>query len=130
MRIISIHAPHVGCDDMLTASWQAERDFNPRTPCGVRPDSVTYDLAAYAFQSTHPMWGATSWFIVIKFVNASISIHAPHVGCDNSRKAERERLKYFNPRTPCGVRRTRPSHIDMDGEISIHAPHVGCDRWL
>ena len=34
---ISIHAPHAGCDRHLGADHHGRRDFNPRTPCGVRP---------------------------------------------------------------------------------------------
>ena len=34
---------------------------------------------------------------------------------------------YFNPRTPCGVRRPRPDGCADGGAISIHAPRVGCD---
>ena len=56
------------------------------------------------FQSAHPVWGATS------------------------RNSSCRPSPYFNPRTPCGVRRSstlvsQPSHA-----ISIHAPRVGCDR--
>ena len=62
-------------------------------------------LCAYLcqFQSTHPLRGATP-------TGYSCCI------C----------LSYFNPRTPCGVRRTyiAPSLLL---EISIHAPLAGCD---
>ena len=34
----------------------------------------------------------------------SISIHAPRVGCDTPSRCLRVRVKYFNPRTPRGVR--------------------------
>ena len=39
------------------------------------------------------------------WINANISIHAPRVGCDFSRSGDGARPAYFNPRTPCGVRR-------------------------
>ena len=55
------------------------------------------------FQSTHPMRGAT---LCRPFERrrGTISIHAPHAGCD--RKASRILISNsdFNPRTPCGVR--------------------------
>ncbi len=80
-------------------------NFNPRTPCGVRPGNdkgniTTLDISIHAplagcdpemirvtlqrliFQSTHPLRGATSNF-------------------DRCRSL----WIYFNPRTPCGVRR-------------------------
>ena len=79
---ISIHAPRVGCDateqeirqhnqrfQSTHPVWGATKfmeepvwgfeDFNPRTPCGVRP------LAE-----------------LLKENMAGISIHAPRVGCD------------------------------------------------
>ena len=56
-------------------------DFNPRTPCGVRPP--------HTGELVHPL---------------HISIHAPRVGCDMCIKSPHENNKYFNPRTPCGVR--------------------------
>ena len=107
---VSIHAPRAGCDISCPA-WKTAsiRSFNPRTPCGVRlertfasmPDFVVSihapragcDLGWIAksalqvvFQSTHPVRGATTvWpeFAVLP--------------------------QCFNPRTPCGVRRSRAS---------------------
>ena len=80
--IISIHAPHAGCDffssnytleDIKFQSTHPMRgatfgramidsngdDFNPRTPCGVRPLEQQQTLESLRFQSTHPMRGAT-----------------------------------------------------------------------
>ena len=37
--VISIHAPHAGCDLPPSVTARAFRHFNPRTPCGVRPPS-------------------------------------------------------------------------------------------
>ena len=34
---ISIHAPRVGCDRVRVLSLHVDVNFNPRTPCGVRP---------------------------------------------------------------------------------------------
>ncbi len=55
------------------------------------------------FQSTHPLRGATGieagWGI-----EAGISIHAPLAGCDVFWTVFTEAWRYFNPRTPCGVR--------------------------
>ena len=82
-----------------------QSDFNPRTPCGVRrsnagihcctypisihaplagcdPEMIRVTLQRLIFQSTHPLRGATSNF-------------------DRCRSL----WIYFNPRTPCGVRR-------------------------
>ena len=125
-RDISIHAPRVGCDQVVEYDgldslifqsthpvwgatmiltpkctvikfqsthpvWGAtprsviflpsDINFNPRTPCGVRPDiAISYDLTEQ-FQSTHPVWGAT-YIGQATWTSSYISIHAPRVGCD------------------------------------------------
>ena len=59
------------------------------------------------FQSTHPLRGATACVASVTS-NSSISIHAPLAGCDCRSKDRRSSVYYFNPRTPCGVRRSCP----------------------
>ena len=104
-HVISIHAPHAGCDlfntNNLNALSQFQSthpmrgatilpgalisnltDFNPRTPCGVR----------LKFRPPVPPAGR-------------ISIHAPHAGCDQKHDPGLLLHYNFNPRTPCGVRR-------------------------
>ena len=56
--------------------------FNPRTPCGVRPDSSPVTSAPIKFQSTHPVRGATH-DPSNQRDTAEISIHAPRAGCDS-----------------------------------------------
>ena len=79
---ISIHAPHAGCDGRALPPARQDHDFNPRTPCGVRPRHVANIIKRW-----------------------EISIHAPHAGCDLLGKVAMGNAKHFNPRTPCGVRR-------------------------
>ena len=123
---ISIHAPRAGCDReqlrakkhlanfnprtpcgvRLTRGNEPERisHFNPRTPCGVRHDQPqTVCPCQSKFQSTHPMRGATE-LITADDQTETISIHAPHAGCDAGAAMAGETMAYFNPRTPCGVR--------------------------
>ena len=83
----------------------AQADFNPRTPCGVRQSGAGGKNTWKAFQSTHPMRGAT-----LKFEDGALKIRED-----------------FNPRTPCGVRRLCVLHLVQEVYISIHAPHAGCD---
>ncbi len=124
---ISIHAPHAGCDAALCRKCRVSFNFNPRTPCGVRRGVDTYGRKTAQFQSTHPMRGATA-ADAIALHAASISIHAPHAGCDRHSRRVALRLDDFNPRTPCGVRREHLIHFGGFKTISIHAPHAGCDR--
>ena len=101
---ISIHAPRAGCD---VGHWQKSRNrryFNPRTPCGVRQNSLH-----------------------LRFRRSQISIHAPRAGCDSCREISMQGWRYFNPRTPCGVRRSGNPDDGYTKIISIHAPRAGCD---
>ena len=59
-------------------------NFNPRTPCGVRPVMCSNRVQWLSFQSTHPVWGATRKSQGPEPSNQLISIHAPRVGCDLS----------------------------------------------
>ena len=80
------------------------RNFNPRTPCGVRPRPPRVGRVVTVFQSTHPLRGATN--IVPRAMRSyTISIHAPLAGCDRARQLPALR----------------------DVAISIHAPLAGCD---
>ncbi len=148
-RRISIHAPHAGCDRLCRSPAARKLNFNPRTPCGVRPRLDRQGQTEPVFQSTHPMRGATQGHrrlrgrhaISIHAPHAGcdpiiegvpdeqdlISIHAPHAGCDSSPTAGWRSATYFNPRTPCGVRQAGYKILMHVHDISIHAPHAGCD---
>ena len=104
------------------------------------------------FQSTLPVWGATSAGSA-RSASALISIHAPRVGSDGRCCRWHSPLRHFNPRSPCGERplsqsecwTTLPSFQstlpvwgatgedpaeDDATEISIHAPRVGSDAQV
>ena len=124
-KSISIHAPRVGCDFpdgtmqyMFSISIHA-----PRVGCDIL---VRLLGLAHIFQSTHPVWGATNTHHM-ESLSSFISIHAPRVGCDSKTTSNTRNNIDFNPRTPCGVRRTRQSWHFLCLRISIHAPRVGCD---
>ena len=126
---ISIHAPLAGCDRRKDTRYRGCGDFNPRTPCGVRPEilipevilenfnprtpcGVRLGLLAFKrvfakFQSTHPLRGATI-LPSDSVATRAISIHAPLAGCDGSSEKASKMPLNFNPRTPCGVRRVTP----------------------
>ena len=61
-RRVSIHAPRVGCDQVVPQRPNQGHSFNPRTPCGMRPGSRRKGNHYLLFQSTHPVWDAT-WFL-------------------------------------------------------------------
>ena len=107
-----------------------DQDFDPRTPCGVRltPESRAFSLSI--FQSTHPMRGATrrKWDYMVGPVQFQ-STH-PMRGATYGEYFIRRTSLYFNPRTPCGVRRSFLFFSSALVCISIHAPHAGCDTVL
>ena len=49
----------MGSDDAQIALGQLNAHFNPRSPCGERPDTLIRGYAKLLFQSTLPVWGAT-----------------------------------------------------------------------
>ena len=101
---ISIHAPREGCDWITSAPATKEFDnFNPRTPRGVRQFHQPSYSATGGFQSTHPARGATSTSNSSR-ARIAISIHAPREGCDRMGAHTQSDGRYFNPRTPRGVR--------------------------
>ena len=123
---ISIHAPRVGSDPSVLGAWCRGHNFNPRSPCGERPYTAARHAYHRIFQSTLPVWGATSVWVE-SFVSKRISIHAPRVGSDSSSCIPRWMTPNFNPRSPCGERLADWSDPEAVREISIHAPRVGSD---
>ncbi len=55
--------------------------FNPRPPCGERPQIDRKLIKAGLFQSTPPVWGATDLLPAASPIQ-NVSIHAPRVGSD------------------------------------------------
>ena len=74
---ISIHAPLAGCDQNDKEDFSLYNDFNPRTPCGVRPGSCFICRVIFA-----------------------ISIHAPLAGCDIEHVLQRLHPKIFQSTHP------------------------------
>ena len=76
------------------------------------------------FQSTHPVRGATSRF-PRQPSHRRISIHAPRAGCDLPEDFAALLLLDFNPRTPCGVRRSSQGSQHQDGKFQSTHPVRG-----
>ena len=119
---ISIHAPLAGCDLCRRFNASCIGYFNPRTPCGVRPFSAATVSPPSAFQSTHPLRGATiprsqGGLGVEQFQSTHplrgatdfpdgpvllllISIHAPLAGCDTRTFTQSTRTNSFQSTHP------------------------------
>ena len=105
LPVISIHAPHAGCDVLIPMSAKTVDGISihaPHAGC----DLVVFALPPIAVISIHaPHAGCDVPFLYCTYIILHISIHAPHAGCDASvAYAIHSILAYFNPRTPCGVR--------------------------
>ena len=98
-------APCGARHDLCTGRQTGLNDFNPRTPCGVRRGVSIVAVVGRAFQSTHPLRGATLCPCAFTCL-----------------------LLHFNPRAPCGVRRKEfQDYSKRFHDISIHAPLAGRD---
>ena len=123
---ISIHAPLAGCDCSIVITAIDIRNFNPRTPCGVRPIVVQMSPTYCNFNPRTPCGVRHRKFELVLYPD-SISIHAPLAGCDTGENQYCKSALHFNPRTPCGVRHLSRADERQATQISIHAPLAGCD---
>ena len=58
-RVVSIHALLAECDAGRQVAFRPVHRFNPRTPCGVRPQDCPQKRRTRLFQSTHSLRSAT-----------------------------------------------------------------------
>ena len=100
--MISTHTPHVGCDDIIRATY-LDMFISTHTPhVGCDPKNLWYYLLH--FISTHtPHVGCDGRFSCTETTD-KISTHTPHVGCDVNAINLRVEIANFNSHTPCGVR--------------------------
>ena len=76
---------------------------------------------ALKFQSTRPMRGATRRGLDLSGLR-HISIHAPHAGRDELTSRSYEDKDDFNPRAPCGARRSSLSASSTQPNFNPRAP--------
>ena len=141
--------PMRGATPPLTISIHRASDFNPRTPCGVRP---VFEPLVKCISDFNPRTPCGVRHGNLIFAHRSSRNFNPRTPCGVRRLSMQPQLRivHFNPRTPCGVRRFRTvtksfcflfqSTHPMRGatthtcigvgrqKISIHAPHAGCDN--
>ena len=103
MYDVSIHALLAECDNTLPDGPLLPPSFNPRTPCGVRPEYSRVPSPVPRFQSTHSLRSATVT-AAGETETIMVSIHALLAECDGLRENDEGQDAGFNPRTPCGVR--------------------------
>ena len=124
---ISIHAPRVGSDRQGFPLEHAGGDFNPRSPCGERREEEIRAAQSQEFQSTLPVWGATTSsnsFLLPRLFQSTL----PVWGATKALMLKRQIDSNFNPRSPCGERPKQKHQHNQLLKISIHAPRVGSDQ--
>ncbi len=103
--LVSIHAPHAGCDSRHNESVGKPLSFNSRTPCGVRPCPMSLPTLLICVSIHAPHAGCDLQMVQTIVNGMLVSIHAPHAGCDQNGDLS----------------------DDFPEMVSIHAPHAGCD---
>ena len=81
IHVISIHTPLAGSDRKTLKTSANSWNFNPHSPCGERPATVTLFFPDTLFQSTLPLRGATR-LQKQSGMTIKISIHTPLAGSD------------------------------------------------
>ena len=106
--------------------WRRLADFNPRAPCGARRSSSRWMATSALFQSTRPVWGATSSRCLIRTIYPNFNPRAP-CGARLSPECPCIRIKQFQSTRPVWGATSRCGKGYGAGGISIHAPRVGRD---
>ena len=103
--LVSIHAPRAGRDCSAASHQRRQRCFNPRAPCGARPQARRLPPDSSCFN--------------------------PRAPCGARLRAIRRILggNCFNPRAPCGARRFPFTKKRSIKRVSIHAPRAGRDFY-
>ena len=102
------------------------KNFNPRTPGGVRRRLAGAGNAENKFQSTHPGWGATRTQAIISGSRWDFNPRTPG-GVRLQAIAEAAGLKKFQSTHPGWGATAVFLRLRKARGISIHAPRVGCD---
>ena len=150
MQTISIHVPRAGYDFLKPAYLREEKDFYPRTPCGVRQELVEADRQDRIISIHVPRAGYDCQKHFCPLCNG-ISIHVPRAGYDrpvcSQRVASAKFLSTYPVRgttlvlltllqiTPVflstypvrGTTYAYTEELARNEAISIHVPRAGYD---
>ena len=143
-----------GARQSRPAKASSFQDFNPRAPCGARQSRATASIGVSSHFNPRAPCGARPAYTVGVPGRERISIHAPRAGRDfqcfdaaavsagfqstrpvrgatRSIPCRNSSISHFNPRAPCGARRSLSGCLGHALFISIHAPRAGRDsaRW-
>ena len=123
---VSIHAPHAGRDQQISADNKTERGFNPRAPCGARLPCKGFCVFHPCFNPRAPCGARRRACVLVKSGKVFQSTR-PMRGATMATSGSGSPLWSFNPRAPCGARQGA-FRICEQCYVSIHAPHAGRDQ--
>ena len=147
--VISIHAPRVGSDRRGLSFRSTPYNFNPRSPCGERPILCSSLYYRPIFQSTLPVWGATTLVIHRHFATCVFQSTLPVWGATKTSNNDASILQFqstlpvwgatplhslfaalgeFQSTLPVWGATWGGGRDGGKGGISIHAPRVGSDQ--
>ena len=98
------------------------RGFNPRSPCGERPDDHSH--WGVIGVSTHAPLAGSDHVRQSRVARLAVSTHAPLAGSDAAPATRAPRVDSgFNPRSPCGERPYAVNaRIRFDGRFNPRSP--------
>ncbi len=99
----------------------ATRHFNPRTPCGVRPDDPTVWILLQPYFNPRTPCGVRPSAPVAARISARISIHAPRAGCDDEPRSRIMTPRIFQSTHP--VRGATLQGIHATGQALFQSTH-------
>ena len=124
---ISIHTPRMGSDSQSASDPKALRKyFNPRSPDGERPDTLSNFPFSSIFQSTLPGWGATRVSMWCRSCRTNFNPRSPDGERHFTACAASLRSRFQSTLPGWGATIRGLQHF-IPLEISIHAPRMGSD---
>ena len=102
-------------------------DFNPRSPCGERPQRVGRQFSSMRNFNPRSPCGERHFLVPRYWRRCYISIHALRVESDKQALSKAAHGHHFNPRSPCGERLGVSLETIDSAMISIHALRVESD---
>ena len=103
--LISIHAAQEGCDIKGDVIMNCVYHFNPRSPRGLRPTNKGCQPCHFQFQSTQPKRAATASSSATRQTLTKFQSTQPKRAATGKCKKHLPLFRYFNPRSPRGLRR-------------------------
>ena len=96
-----------GATALHRGAGRCKSDFNPRAPCGARrPSSPATAAVIRTFQPTRPLRGATVYGVRWLALEHAFQPTRPLRGATEIIGGDVHGRRNFNPRAPCGARRT------------------------